>query len=421
MQEHETLQRRQFLGDVAATAASASVLGSGLVLTAAAAVPAEPAAPAAPLHKIKVGIIGCGGRGSWIAGLFKQHGGYEFLAAADYFQDRAEKTGTALGASKAKCFSGLSGYKRLLESGVEAVILETPPYCFPDHAEAAVQAGLHVYMAKPVAADVPGTLRIGAAGKAAAAKRRVFLVDYQMPTDPLNLEVAKRLREGGLGKLQMVFSVGTSGGGGFNDPPHGATLENRLTGLIWVNDDALGCGYIGNYDIHAIDAVVWALGRRPVSAYGKGGRCRKDPHGDSFDTNFVTYVFDDGLAWNHESAAGPTHDWLKQGSLEASIQGSDAAARLAYWGKAYVRGGPKHYGGGTVADLYDAGAKRNIAAFHANVLAGNYGNETAQRSVDSTLTCILGREAARRGALLTMDDILKENKRLEVDLKGLKA
>jgi CheY-like chemotaxis protein len=363
MQSHETLLRRQFLGNVAATATSASVLGTGLALAA------EPAAPAAPLHKIKVGIIGCGGRGSWIAGLFKQHGGYEFVAAADYFQDRAERAGTSLGASTAKCFSGLSGYKRLLESGVEAVILETPPYCFPDHAEAAVQAGLHVYMAKPVAADVPGTLRIGAAGKAAAAKRRVFLVDYQMPTDPLNLEVCKRLREGGLGTLQMVFSVGTSGGGGFNDPPHGATLESRLTGL----------------------------------------------------TNFVTYVFDDGLAWNHESAAGATHDWLKQGSLEASIQGSDAAARLAYWGKAYVRGGPKHYGGGTVADLYEAGAKRNIAAFHANVLAGNCGNETAQRSVDSTLTCILGREAARRGALLTMDDILKENKRLEVDLKGLKA
>jgi predicted dehydrogenase len=415
-QNAQTLPRRQFVGNVAAAAASASVLSSSLALAG------EPLAPAAPKQKIKVGIIGCGGRGSWIAGLFKQHGGYEFIAAADYFPDRAQKTGTSLGASPAKCFSGLSGYKRLIESGVEAVILETPPYCFPEHAEAAVQAGLHVYMAKPVAADVPGTLRIGAAGKAAAAKQRVFLVDYQMPTDPFNIEVAKRLRDGGLGKLQMVFSVGTSGGGGFSDPPPGPTLESRLTGLIWVNDDAMGCGYIGNYDIHAIDAVIWAMGRRPVAAYGKGGRCRKDPHGDSFDTNFVSYVFEDGLAWEHQSATGPTHDWLKQGSLEASIQGSEAAARLAYWGKAYVRGGPKqHYAGGSVENLYEAGAKRNIAAFHAKVLAGEFGNETAQRSVDSTLTCILGREAARRGALLTMEQIIAENKRLEVDLRGLKT
>ncbi|MGA2034152.1 MAG: Gfo/Idh/MocA family oxidoreductase [Thermoguttaceae bacterium] len=416
MSEHETLPRRQFLNNVASAAASASVLGAGL------AAAAEQAAPRAALErKIKVGIVGCGGRGSWIAGLFKQHGGYEFVAAADYFPDRAEKTGTSLGADKAKCFSGLSAYKRLIQSGVEAVILETPPYFFPEHAAAAVEAGLHVYMAKPVAVDVPGTLAIGAAGKAATEKKRVFLVDYQMWTDPMNLEVCKRLREGGLGTLQMVFSVGTSGGGGFNDPPLTGNLENRLTGLIWVNDDALGCGYIGNFDIHAIDAIVWALGKRPVSAYGKGGRFRKDPHGDAFDTNFVTYTFDDGLAWNHHSAQGPSHDWLKQGSLEGSIQGSEASARLSYWGKAYVRGGPKHFGGGQVADLYDAGAKRNIAAFYKYVTTGAYGNDTTQRSVDCTLTAILGREAARRGALLTMDELVKENKRLEVDLKGLKA
>jgi predicted dehydrogenase len=211
-----------------------------------------------------------------------------------------------------------------------------------------------------------------------------------------------------------------SGGDGFGDPPLTETIESRLYGP-WINDDAIGCGYIGGYDVHVIDAVVWTLGRRPVSAYARGIRGRKHPHGDTLDTYFVTYTFEDGLTWNHQSAVGPTHDWLKQGSLEGSIQGSEAAARLAYWGKAYVRGGPKHYGGGAVADLYAAGANRNIAAFHQKALAGDYGNETPRRSVDSTLTCILGREAARRGALLTMEDILRENKRLDIDLRGLKV
>ena len=134
--------------------------------TAASVVQGQEKPPAAKIdRKIKVGLVGCGGRGSWIAGLFKQHGGYEFVAAADYFPDRAEKTGTSLGVDKSKCFSGLSAYKRLIDSGVEAVILETPPYFFPEHAEAAVEAGLHVYMAKPVAVDVPGTLKIGALGQ----------------------------------------------------------------------------------------------------------------------------------------------------------------------------------------------------------------------------------------------------------------
>jgi predicted dehydrogenase len=411
------LTRRSFLGQTAAIGAAAAPLFEAMAGLAA----ENPAAPAQPQRKIKLGLVGCGGRGSWIAGLFKQHGGYEFVSAADYFADRAENVGTSLGAAKSKCFSGLSGYKRLIESGVKAVVLETPPYFFPEHAAAAVQAGLHVYMAKPVAVDVPGTLKIGELGKTAAAKQRIFLVDYQMPTDPFNIEVRKRLRAGGLGALQMIYSVGQSGNGGFSDPPLTATIESRLTGLIWVNDDALGCGLIGNYDIHIIDAVVWALGRRPVSAYGKGGRCRKDPHGDAQDTYSVTYAMDDGLTWSHLSAIGPTHDWLKQGSLEASIQGSEAAARLSYWGKSYVRGGPKHYDGGEVADLYPAGAGRNIAAFYQNVLSGNCANETAQRSVDCTLACILGREAVRRNALLTMDELVKENKRLEVDLKGLKA
>ncbi len=72
-------------------------------------------------------------------------------------------------------------------------------------------------------------------------------------------------------------------------------------------------------------------------------------------------------------------------------------------------------------NLYEAGAKRNIAAFYQHVTTGNFANETAQRSVDCTLTCILGREAARRGCCLTLDELLKENKRLDVDLKGLKA
>ena len=405
------LDRRGFLGQ-AATAG---------VMLAATAAQADEKPQSQTGRKIKVGIIGHGGRGSWIAGLFKQHGGYEFVATADYFQDRADAAGKALGADKAKCFSGLSAYKRLIASGIEAVILETPPYFFPEHAQAAVEAGLHVYMAKPVAVDVPGAVLIGSLGKKATTQKRVFFVDYQMPTDPFNIEVRKRIQEGALGKLQMVFSVGNSGGGGFNDRPIGPTIEDRLTGLVWVNDDAMGCGYIGNFDIHAIDAVIWALGRRPVSAYARGTRCRKEPHGDSLDSYFVTYAFEDGLTWNHHSAMGSTHDWLKQGSLEGSIQGSEAAARLSYWGKAYVRGGPKHYGGGAVANLYEAGAKRNIATFHQNVLSGNFGNEAAQRSVDCTLTCVLGREAALRGELITMDQLIKEDKRLTINLKGLKA
>jgi hypothetical protein len=92
-----------------------------------------------------------------------------------------------------------------------------------------------------------------------------------------------------------------------------------------------------------------------------------------------------------------------------------------YYSKSFLRGGPKHFGGGQVVNLYGAGVERNIASFYKNVMENKFENETLQRAVDGVLTCILGREAASRKCRLTMDELIKENKRLEVDLSGLRA
>jgi predicted dehydrogenase len=277
-------------------------------------------------------------------------------------------------------------------------------------------------MTKPVAVDVPGALSIAESGKAATQKQRVFFVDYQMPTDPFNIEVYKRIAAGGLGKLQTIFSNGAAGGGGFGDPPLTATIESRLRGLVWVNDDALGCGYIGNYDIHVVDAVLRAVGRTPVAACGWGARFRKAAHGDALDSTCVMYTFEDGMVWNHQSPRGTAEDWFSSnGSLAAEFQGSEASARISYWGKSFVRGGKQHYGGGKVENLYNAGAERNIATFYDAVVKGDTSNAAVKCGVDSVLTCILGREAAARHGKISMTELLKENKRLEVDLKGLRS
>jgi len=367
-------------------------------------------------RKIKVGFVGGGGRGHWIAKLFQRHGGFEPVAVADYFQPVADGLGAALGVGAERRFSGLSGYKRVIESGAEAIVLETPPYFFPEHAKAAAEAGLHLYVAKPVAVDAPGCLAIEAAGKRATEKQRVFLVDYQMPTDPVNIEVARRIRDGGLGKLAQVQTYGISGG--FSDPPKTATIESRLQNLIWVNDIALGCDNIGNFDIHAIDAAVWVIGQRPVAAMGESRICRPNPHGDGHDVCSVVYGYADGLVHNHYGQALANNT---DGALFATFAGPAANAQVNYWGNAFVRGGPKHFGGGKVENLYEAGAVRNIAAFYQNVTEGKFENDTVRRAVDGCLTCILGREAAARHGKLTMDELLKESRRLEVDLKGLKA
>ena len=408
------MHRRQFLGTTLA-ATAAGTLFRALRGNAAEPNPSIATPPPEFKRKIKTGFIGGGTRGKWIAGLFKEHGGFEAVAVADYFQSIADGLGNAVGVDAARRFSGLSGYRKVIESGIEALVLEDVPYFFPEQARAAVDAGLHVYMAKPVAVDAPGCLSIEASGKLATNKQRVFLVDYQIPTDPVNIEVVQGIREGALGKLAQVQTYGISGG--FGDPPKTATIESRLQHLIWVNDVALGCDNIGNFDIHAIDAALWVIGQRPVAATGSSRICRPNPHGDSRDVCSVVFEYADGLVHNHYGQALPNSS---DGDLSALFAGTAANAQIRYWGKSFVRGGPKKIGGGKVENLYHAGPVRNIAAFYQNITENKFENATVQRAVDGCLTCILGREVAARHGKLTMEELLKENTRLQVDLKGLK-
>ncbi|MGC8642936.1 MAG: Gfo/Idh/MocA family protein [Isosphaeraceae bacterium] len=373
------------------------------------------AARAGADSQIKLGVIGNGGRGSWIAGLFRKHGGYEMYAVADYFPEVVDKCGEALGVPRQRRFSTLSGYKRLIESGVEAVALEVPPYFLPEHAAAAAAAGLHVYMAKPVAVDVPGCLQIEAAARLAALKHRCFFVDYQIPTDPTNIDVHKAVKDGKIGPLAQVATFGI--GGGFADPPKTANLESRLRGLVWVNDVAIGGDYVVNYDIHAVDAALWVIGKRPVAAAGGSRICRRNAHGDGRDVCSVVFEYEGGLVHNHFGQALANQ---VPGELSCRLHGLTGNATINYWGQARVTG-PGVKKTGEVVNLYEAGAVRNIATFHRNIVEERYGNETVPRSVDGALATILAREAAARRTRLTMDELIKENKRLELDLRGLKS
>jgi predicted dehydrogenase len=391
---------------------AAAALAAGPLLGAAEA--AQPAA-APPPRKIKLGQIGYGGRGRWIAKLFQQHGGYEFTAVADYFPDVAQAAGEALGVDKSRRFSGLSGYRKLLASGVEAVVLQDVPYFYPEQAQAAVDAGCHVYTAKPVAVDVPGCLAIGAAAAQATREKRCFLADYQLPLQKPVIEVAQRVRQGAIGKLAHILSIGF-GWQGWPDPPLGPTIESRLKEEIWLSDTALSGDTIVSYDIHIIDAVVWLLGRRPAAACGISRTCRPAPHGDRTDAAGVVYQLDDGTLWTHSTQS--ITNSFDVTTLSASLFGLEATAHIQYGGKVYVRGGKNSFAG-TCGDIYLEGAVQNIADFHRNIVEGHFENPTAQRAVDGTLTAILGREAAARKRFLTMDELVKENRRLAVDLKGL--
>jgi predicted dehydrogenase len=402
------VSRRGFIAGTAVTAASLATTST----------PSAQATAAEAVARVKLGVVGCGGRGRWIAGLFRDHGGYELFAVADYFPEVAKAAGDALGVDVSRRFSGLAGYRKLIESGVEAVALETPPCFFPEHVQAAVDAGLHVYMAKPVAVDVAGCLQVQAAAQKAAQSGKCFLVDYQMPTDPHVLECAKRFRAGGLGRLGVVKSFYY--GGLFGDPPLTDTIETRLRSLIWVNDVALGGSYHVNACIHPVQAMMWMLDKTPVAAVGISRTARANPHGDSHDMYGITYEFEDGLIWTHTGrhARGVTGPEDPLATCEFL---GDAYMKIGYGGRALIRSGPQHYPGGTIDNLYQAGAVRNIATFHQQVTQGDATNDTVPMAIDSCLATIMAREACLAKGRVTMEEILKARGNLELDLSGLKT
>ncbi|MCH7227038.1 Gfo/Idh/MocA family protein [Haloferula sp. A504] len=398
------ISRRRFIKGAAGASAMLPLVGNTQNMTKA-------------HRKIKIGLVGCGGRGLWIARLFQAHGGYQFHAVTDYFQAVADKAGSELSVDHTRCFSGLSGYRKVIESGVDAIVLEVPPYFFPEQAAEAVNAGLHVYMAKPVAVDVPGCLSIEASAQQASRQKKVFLIDYQIPTDPINIEVVRRIKDPAFGPIVHLQSYGICAG--FNDPPRGPNLESRLQDLIWTNDIALGCDYIGNFDIHAIDAALWAIGERPVSACGASQVARPNPNGDSHDVCSVVYRYASGAVHNH---FGQGLKNLVRGDIKVIVQSAKAHCQINYGNESFLHGpGELRFKGGKVTNLYRDGANRNIATFHRQITEGIFSNETVPRAIDGCLTCILGREAAERGIDLTMEQLLQENKKLEVDLKGLKT
>lgn len=398
-----SVNRRGFLKGVAAGASVAMMTRAS-------------AQGSAANSKIRAGVIGLGGRGVMIAKMVRDHGGYDLTAVADYFPAVAEGVGEQLGVPKKNRFSGLSGYKRLLDTDVEAVFLETPPYCFPDHVEAAVESGRHVYMAKPIACDVPGTLRVQAAAQKAQTGKKVFLIDFQMRTEPLVIEGVQRVQKGEIGALSLLSSTYTDEG--FPDPPLTDTVASRLQNLVWVNDNALGGGFLVNAGIHAIDVALWLAGANPVAASGASRIARNEPHGDSHDVYSITYEFPDGLFLNHRGE----HLGNRFGfHCECAAYCREGYLDTAYDGQVRMLGIREGWRGGEVKGLYPEGAQRNIKTFHQYVLDGDCSNPTVEPSVNATLTTLLGREAAERKARLTWDQLLAENRRLEPNLSGLDA
>lgn len=407
MSGSKSVTRREFMARAGAAALSAAVLPAGLSRGDQAGA------------KIGLGLVGCGGRGVWIAKLFQKHGGYGVTAVADYFPERAEAAGEALGVPAARRFSGLAGYKRLLDAGVDAVAIESPPYFHPEQAAAAVDAGAHVYIAKPIAVDAPGCRAIARSAKKAAEKRRVVLVDFQTRTHPSFITAVTKAREGGLGDFLFgeaqyhAESPWEQYYEALAADPGNAELRLKAWGL----DRALSGDMITEQDIHALDVMSWIMGPPPLYAIGSGGLKARPKVGSCWDHFVVYYQYPNKVGIQFSGRQFKGHGTAE--GIKNRMFGSKGVLETEYGGAVLLRG-ESYYNGGKTPEIYESGAVANIAAFHKAIVEGDFRNPTVEPSVQSNLITILGRKAAYENRLVQWTDVAESGERLVPDLAGLK-
>jgi predicted dehydrogenase len=322
-----------------------------------------------------------------------------------------------LGVPPARRFTGLSGYRRLLEQKLDAVAIETPPFFHPTQAADAVAAGKHVYLAKPVAVDVPGCTTIQESAAKATASHLCFLVDFQTRTNELFIEAVRRVHDGAIGRF--AFGEATYHA---EDPFEAQTELARANGpearlRAWGLSRELSGDIITEQNIHALDVASWIMGGPPVSAYGTGGRKFRDV-GTCWDTFSVTFQYPDNVGITFSSRQFNGHGTRPEG-IRNRMFGSEGVLETEYGGQVLIRG-KQFYRGGQTPTIYEQGAVSNIAAFHDSIQRRDYSNATVAESVRSNLVTILGRSAAYRGAVVTWEELLSGEERLLPDLAGLK-
>jgi myo-inositol 2-dehydrogenase / D-chiro-inositol 1-dehydrogenase len=369
--------------------------------------------------KIRFGIIGCGGRGVWITDLFLKHGGYQLAAAADYFQDRVDNLGGRFELDASKRFTGLKCHEPLIEQDLDAVVIQSPPWFHPEQAALAVDAGKHVFVAKPVAVDVPGSKSIEASGRKATESNRCFLVDFQTRADEYFIEAIRRVHDGALGELafgESTYHAGIPWAGQIalaKDAPDHPETKLRAWGLFRVTSGDI----ITEQNIHTLDVMSWIMNQPPVCAFGTGGR-KVRQFGDCWDTFSVTFVYPNNVGIAFSSRQFDGHGSQPEG-IRNRMFGSLGVLETSYGGDTLIRG-KNFYRGGSSPAIYREGAVNNIATFHDDIQNGRYGNPTVSESVRSNLVTILGRNAAYRGEVLTWDELMQCDERYELDVKGLK-
>ncbi len=351
-----------------------------------------------------IGLIGCGGRGNHDATNFRRHTNSRIAALADPYEDRVAGTKQNFESDDPKTFVGFDAYQKLLNTDVDTVIITSPPYFHPQHFEAAVDAGKHVYMEKPVAVDTVGSLRVLEAGEKAKGKISA-MVGFQTRFSEDMQEGVKRIHNGDIGEIVCAQAHYHSGWLSPRHKPGMPEQEKRIRN--WVFDIVLSGDILVEQNIHILDVCNWIMQTHPVKAYGTGGRKIRTQVGDTWDHYGVTFWYPNNVELVFASTQFLDLGWGDAGERFNGAKGVFDSINHPV----NIRGENawKFEGDQEPNEI------RKVKALYDSIVNKDYVNEIAQ-GVESTLTAILGRTASYRNKEYTWDEMMNEKQEFDAEL-----
>jgi myo-inositol 2-dehydrogenase/D-chiro-inositol 1-dehydrogenase len=413
------------------TCLKSTIAAGGMIVPAAIASKAF----AAGSDEVKVGLIGCGGRGSGAAAQAMSTGkNVKLYAMADAFSDRLEVSlsslsrgragkskveagqgfGGALDVPPERRYVGLDAYRRMMDSDIDVAILTGPPGYRPLHFERAVEAGKNVFMEKPLASDPNGVRRILAANEKARDKNLKVGVGLQRHHQASYQEAIRRIHGGEIGRIVTMRCFWNGGPPAKDAIPRENMTELEYQVRNWYFFDWLSGDHICEQHIHNLDIGNWVKGDLPVTAEGMGGRqVRTDKRfGNIFDHHAVIYTYPDGVKM---------HSYCRQirgckNLVAEQIEGTEGVALLGTSGCSLTSTDGK-----TIWETPRRRGADYISPYQVewNVMVDAVLNDVphneAEYGATSTMTAVLGRLATYSGQVISWDEAFASEKVLTTD------
>ena len=364
--------------------------------------------------QLRIGLVGCGGRGTGAAAqALRAEPNAVLVAVADPFRDKIDRCLKGLAVSDVSdrvrvpedaAFVGLDAYKKVIALEPDVVLLATPTYFRPEHLEACVNAGVHTFFEKPVAVDAPGVRRVLATIEKAKENNIGLLGGLCWRYETHMIDLVDRIQNGAIGDLVYLDSVRHSG--------YERTLPKRDEWgdtewklRMWYNIAWLSGDFVVEQFVHDLDMLCWLKGDYPKSCIATGGRINRvgEANGNIYDHFAANFTFADGVRMSATTRQQPG----AKGEYNNLAFGTKGSANLM---KYQITGENKYRNRERITEMHQL----EHDAFFAALRKGETPNDVDYMAY-STLVGIMAREAAYTGAELTWEQMLNSTKQYGPD------